>query len=253
MKFGVKSDLRQVTQFLNDIERKQLPFATALALTNTAKAVEAAELREIDNVFDRPTNYTRKSLYVRPATKSRLVAEVGVKDFASNARPPIKWLIAQIAGGPRALKGIESQLQRVGRMPPGALLVPAAGMPRDSFGNVNRGMLQRLISDLKAQRFDVYANTTATSAKRRLRSRTRRASFFFSTWPVTKSTAHLTPGIYQRSHFGFGTAIKPAFIFVDRAYYAKRFDFHGIAQRVSSQEWPRQFQVALAHALATAR
>ncbi len=253
LKFSVKSDLREVERMFRDMQKKQVPFATALALTKTAKAIEKAEYEEIKKVFDRPTRYTLNSLYVRPAKKTRLSAEVMIKDFASNARPPIQWLIAQIEGGHRGMKGVERLLQRVGKMPPNMQLVPAQGMPKDAYGNVVRGELTRMISDLQAQPYDWTSNTSKASAGRRLRSRTRRAVFYFSTWPVGPQTAHLTPGIYRRSHFGFGTAIKPAMLFINSAQYKKRLDFYGIANRVGRSEWPRQFELAMAQALATAR
>ena len=78
----------QLKRTLSDIERRQLPFATSLALTRTALMVKAAEVEEMKRVFDAPTRFTLNSLFVRPAKKSRLEAVVWVKDYDQRLMRP---------------------------------------------------------------------------------------------------------------------------------------------------------------------
>ncbi|SER86124.1 hypothetical protein SAMN04244573_04468, partial [Azotobacter beijerinckii] len=55
---------------LRRIER-QMPFATALALTRTAQLAKEAIEQDMRSVFDRPTRWTLNSLRLIPARKDR--------------------------------------------------------------------------------------------------------------------------------------------------------------------------------------
>jgi hypothetical protein len=250
--YSVRGDIREIEKHLSASARDHIPFATALALTRTAQFVEQKIKEEIPRAFDRPTRFTLNSTWVRPATKQRLWAEVKIKDESFKAKAPIEWLRAQIYGGSRPMKRFEDRLIAAGRMPPGHYAVPASGATYDAFGNMSRGEIVKLMSDLQSH-FDPLQNTTATSAGRRRRSRTKRAQFYFSTWPVNKRTAHLRPGIYRRSEFGFGSSIRPVLIFVKRARYRKRFKFFEIADAVAPMRFPLEVSLAMRQALMTAR
>jgi hypothetical protein len=254
VKFDVRVDLREVEKLATDMQRKQIPFAAARALTLTAKSAEQAVVGEMRKVFDRPTPWTLKSTYVQPAKKNSLVAMVKIKDDKNNARvAAIDWLAHSIYGGQRVTKGLEYLLRRYNKMPSNAYLVPAKTMKLDSYGNVSRGTIQRVISDLQSQAFDAGANSTKDSRRRRARSRTKRAVFYFSTWPKSAKTAHLKPGIYERTLTGFGSSVRPAFLFVSGARYKMRLDFYGVVEQRSKQVWPTHFQESLDMAMATAR
>lgn len=260
--YSVRGDIREVERSLTGLGRDQVPFATALALTRTAQFVQQKIKEEIPRVFDRPTNFTLDSTWVRPATKQRLWAEVKIKDESFKAVPPIKWLRAQIYGGTRALKRFELRLVSAGVMPPGHFAVPASGADYDSFGNMSRGEIVRMLSDLQSH-WDPRQNTTARSRQRRRRSRTKRPTFYFSTWPPSKRTAHLRPGIYKRVGAvaglaagitaGFRTPIKPVLLFVKRVRYRKRLRFFEIADQTARMRFPIEFALAMRQALKTAR
>jgi hypothetical protein len=59
---GLADNLSELT----DIEQRQIPFATVLALTETAKLVKARLEDEMRSVFDRPTPYTMNGPPVVP-------------------------------------------------------------------------------------------------------------------------------------------------------------------------------------------
>lgn len=260
--YQVRGDIREIEKHLTGLARDQVPFATALALTRTAQFAQGEIKKEISRVFDRPTRFTLNSTWVRSATKQRLWAEVKIKDESLKAVAPIKWLAPQVYGGTRTLKRFEQRLVTAGAMPPGHFAVPASGADYDSFGNMSRGEIVRMLSDMQAH-WDPRQNTTDRSRKRRRRSRTRRPTFYFSTYPVNKRTAHLRPGIYKRVGAvaglasgitaGFGTPIKPVLIFVKRVRYRKRLRFFEIADQTARMRFPIEFALAMRQALKTAR
>jgi len=136
---------------LTDLERNQLPFATALALTETAKLAKQAIETAMPTVFDRPTPHTLDALRLIPATKQRLEARVWIKDEADGAAPASRWLTPEVYGGPRNDKRSEALLKARGILPPGKFVVPGKGMKLDRYGNVGRGQLQKILSGLGAQ------------------------------------------------------------------------------------------------------
>jgi hypothetical protein len=254
MHYSVRSDFSQVYSMLDDIERKQLPYATARGLTMTIKDANEELVKQMSSRFDRPTPWTLKGTYIKPATKTNLTASVEIKSDKLNAgAAAIDWLAHEIYGGQRILKRFEQLLIRANRMPSGTYLVPAKSMPLDQYGNVSRGEIQRVIADLSAQPFDASANSTKGSRQRRARSRTKRAVFYFSTYPSNQKTSHLKPGIYQRTLLGFGSSVRPAFLFVSKAQYRVRLPFDEIVANKAKERWPIRFEEALAIALATAR
>ena len=119
--FRIEANIRDLERILSDRAQKQLPFAAALALTETAKEAQAEEVREIDRIFDRPTRFTQKGVYVRPAKKSRLVSEVGLKPRQT------EYLRLQAFGGTRLPKRraltvpVNQRLNRHGNMTKGAV------------------------------------------------------------------------------------------------------------------------------------
>ena len=249
--YVVTGDVSKITRHLSDLSRRQVPFATASALTKTAKFVQQKIKEEIPRVFDRPTRFTLNSTWVRPATKARLWAEVKIKDEVARAVPPIRWLAPQIYGGSRGPKGFEKALLRMGKMPPG-YAVPASSMPRDAYGNVSKGQIVKILADLQALR-DPLDRATPKSRLKRRRSRTKRAQFYFSTYPVNWRTAHLKPGIYVRTEFGFGSSIRPVMLFVPAVRYRKRLRFYEIADQSARMRFPIEFALAMRHAIRTAR
>jgi hypothetical protein len=245
---NISSDIDKLTGSLTDMARKQIPYATARALTETAKLVKKAEEREIIRVFDRPTPYTQRSIYFKPANKHTLSARVWLKDDTSKGTPATKYLSPQIYGGQRTTKRFERALQRAGYLPAGWYAVPGAGAKMDRYGNMASSQIVQILSGLKAFGEEGYlANRTAASAKRK-----RNQAEFFAIKPGQRHGG-LVPGVWQRHRFAHGSAVKPVLIFVSGATYQIRFKFADVAKRMAEREFGAQFQSSLAQALATAR
>jgi hypothetical protein len=255
-------ELIETSKWLGNVA-KQIPYATALALTRTAQKVQAREVGVMKVVFDRPTPFTLRSLYMTPAKKTNLEAEVGLK---------VPWLrkehylTAQIHGNTRRNKGFERKLG-------GLYLTPADEMKLDRYGNVPNSTLNRILSSLG--RAETTAGYTANiSARSALRGKAR--DFFF----LKNARNGLLPGVYERiadskksaitgqkgarvnqkgvSRGGFHSVvrargIRPLLIAGRKPDYQKRFPFYEEAQRVVDREFNGEFYKALDQAMRTAR
>jgi len=127
MEISFANNLREWSASMADLQKQQLPFATALALTDTARYdVKPAIERRIEIAFDRPTPFTKRGVAYKPAYKNRPVASVFVKDVQAG------YLELQETGGVRRPKGR-------------ALLVPAKQRV-NQYGNLPRGSVQRLLA-----------------------------------------------------------------------------------------------------------
>ncbi|HHM7962318.1 TPA: hypothetical protein ACRNPC_005379, partial [Pseudomonas aeruginosa] len=69
------------------------------ALNHTANQANQALVGEIDQVFDRPTPFTRNAIRILHATSRRLEAALWVKDekdHASKGQSPEDWVAPQV-------------------------------------------------------------------------------------------------------------------------------------------------------------
>lgn len=112
-------DLKSFKRDLDKIAKKQVPFAVAMALNDTAEDVQADWKGDLELDLDRPTPFTLKGIYRRRASKRNQVAKVGFKPVQSG------YLVLQMKGGTRRPKGR-------------ALIVPA-GARLNKYGNMPRG------------------------------------------------------------------------------------------------------------------
>lgn len=257
MKINITHNFPQVSAALARTER-QVPFAVARALTKTAQDVRSAQKREISQVFDRPSPYTRNSVYMRPATKQRLQAEVWLKD----GNRPTHYLLPQIEGGSRPLKRFEERLVRAGYMQPSERAVTASGARLDQYGNISRGQIVQILSQLKTAA--VSGDYSDATNSQRSRAKRAKEAYFVSrgpgswrgkgAWKNGLKSQHLPRGVWVRRSFGaLGTAIKPVLLFVPRVHYRPRYHFFQLADRVVAQQFGRHFSDSWSLALRTAR
>ena len=124
---SVKSDFAAVVERIDSKFWKQIPFATAKALTDTAKDVQRELNTTIDQVFDRPVPFTQKAIGVTFANKATLTSRVFVKDMQA------AYLGLQISGGTRTPK------KR-------ALVIPGNLLPLNQYGNIPKGKIKALLA-----------------------------------------------------------------------------------------------------------
>jgi hypothetical protein len=235
--FDVTSNAREFERGLNDVARRQLPFALALAMNDTAFRLLRLNRVHMGRVFDRPTRWTLNAFHYVRATKARPVATIKRKDAARGRH----YLEVQEQGGARPLGGWEAQL--AGRLPYSGrvgYVVPTKHMRRDRHGNVSRAEMQRVFSNTGAQ-VDAKANTSEESRKR-----SKRAAAYF----VPKPSSKLSPGIYRRQ----ADDLKKVFAF-DAATprYTPRFEFHRRMRRGAERLLPAALLKSMRRALASAR
>lgn len=239
----IKVDIKPAIQYLDSVQRKQVPFAAALALTRIAQASEKDLKTEMQGTFDRPTGWTLRGTYYTSADKRVLQAVVGLKDkTTSGGRPAGKYLQAQLGGGARRTTGYELALTALGALPEGWRAMPAEGAKLDRYGNLNKAQLTEIIGALK-------------SGSRVYKGKGKRlsATGYFIARPGIKQTAHLKPGIYYRIERGGKSAIIPVLIFTQRAAYQRKLDLPRIVRRTIDRRFQTEFNTAFARALATAR
>jgi hypothetical protein len=247
LKVTIVPDLKGMEATMRHIEREQMPFATALALTRTAKFVEQKIREEMPRAFDRPTAFTLNSLRTKTATKRELWAEVKVKDESVKATPPIRWLSPQIYGGTRGPKRFEQRLRAAGVLGASEYVVPASGAKIDSNGNMNKGQMVAILSDLAAH-WDAASNSTKASRAKRASRRKRGGIYFY----LRTARGKLKRGIYERIGTGFGSAVRPVLIITGAQRYRKRLRFFEIAEKVSKMRFPLEFNLAMRQAVRTA-
>lgn len=126
----VKVDTSKIERRLQALASDQVPFATALALTNTARDCGRALADELPKYLDSPTPFTLRAFTIQRAEKSRLSARVFAKDAQGKY---LKW---QIDGGARAPN------RKLQRLP--------AEIALNAHGNMPAGEIKRLIALAKA-------------------------------------------------------------------------------------------------------
>lgn len=234
--FNVTVDTRAATRWMSDMQRRQIPFATALALTRTAKLVEKSLQQELASKLD-ASPYTKRSTFSTSATKTNLRAIVGIKDKKpAGGTAPAVLLKEHFGGGMRGNKPMEKAIALLGLLPSGWRIVPGAGMPLDAYGNPKRNAVRELIGALRS-RIQVY------------QGRGKRMGLVGYFVVQVGSQSHLDPGIYWRK----GRALRPMFLFVQSASYSKRFDLPAMGRRVVDEQFASQFSAAFSQAISSAR
>jgi hypothetical protein len=242
-----------------DGAQKQVAFAMAKAMTDTIKDVRDAEVAEMRKVFLAPTPYTLRSLYIRPATKARLEAVAWLKDSAR----PTHYLLPQIEGGSRGLKRFEQRMVMHGLMRADQRAVPAAGAKMDAYGNMSRGQIVQILSQLRTA--VVQGDYSNASNSKRSRAKRQAMTYFVSHGKGSMRYGyqgrrgrglmyeqHLPAGVWARYQFAWGSSVKPVLLFVGHTRYAKRLDFYGIAERVITARLPVHLSASVSLALSTA-
>lgn len=236
--------LQTLSKAFRELEKKQLPFAMALAATNTAERVRLAERAALRQDIDNPTKTTINSLFKSSATKRNPEARVWFKDNFNSGIPADRYMQPQVNGGGRPHKRFEKALIARGLMKSGQYAIPRPAV-LDSNGNVKGGQVMRILSGLGAA--ETVAGYQANASESR-RSRKKNNKRFF----VAK--INNAEGVWERIATGFGSGVKLWFLFVDKEpKYKQRLDFFGIAEREVAKYYEREFTSALEFAIATAK
>ena len=96
MKVNVKSNIKEITKWTTNAQKKQIPFATSVAINNTLFQLKAEQSKQMDKKLDRPTPFTKRGFIIKKSKKSILVGVLLMKDIVAN------YMQFQIEGGVRS-------------------------------------------------------------------------------------------------------------------------------------------------------
>jgi hypothetical protein len=88
IKINVRSNAKALERSMNNLFKRQLPFAIAQGINQTAQRVADGEAANIAATFTNPTPFTKKSVGVKRARKGTPVAVVYMKDIAAKYLEP---------------------------------------------------------------------------------------------------------------------------------------------------------------------
>tara|TARA_R110001583_G_scaffold34551_1_gene115875 strand:- start:25103 stop:25870 length:768 start_codon:yes stop_codon:yes gene_type:complete len=235
--------------FAGDMDRikKQIPFATALALTWTGKKLKENVQSVMRQRLDRPKAFTLNSVFLKPASKKSLVAKVWFKDWIPKGTAADKYMRPAVFGGARRHKRSETAFIARGIMKPNQFFVPAAGAKIDAYGNMRKGQITQILSGLGAfSEMGYMANATRSRRSKRKRN----ANKYFVGHPGDRHGSDVS-GVWERKRIGTGaTGIRPVLLFVDSApKYRVRVPFFKIAENTKNAHIKKNFEAALKRAI----
>ena len=124
MQIKIKSDFRRAKRYLTEVQKKQIPFATARAITQTLQVARRDEIVRVNRDIDRPVPWTERGFRVTGAKKTTLTGRLYILP------DQLKYMKYQIFGGVRMPRGSALALR------------PAKTRPGDiqpnKYGNVPR-------------------------------------------------------------------------------------------------------------------
>ena len=128
----VKQETKQLTAYLRGVQKKQIPFATMVALNDVAFDCRSLVQKSLPRRFDRPTTGLKSSVQVVTSNKKNLTAQVG---FAGRGFRTSKWKESSAEIMHRHIKG-GTRFPKSG----GKLRIPSdvkgGGIKLNKFGNI---------------------------------------------------------------------------------------------------------------------
>jgi len=260
MQISVRFDTERLKQ---DLRREQQRVASAAryAINRLAWRAHDAIVADMKDAFDRPTPYILNGMAVDQATAGETVAVVRWKEPRGGnkgAGPGAeRILLAQIFGGARRQKGFERLLG----LPQGWAAVPGRNVRLDQYGNLPNGLINQMLSALRAFGEQGYLANQNRAREERRKARIeakgkaykpRRAPrTFFLVAPGDESQGRLPPGIYRRMTHKRGQILVVAFVKAPR--YARGFMPATIAQRAVQRNAAEVWNLALQRQLPSRR
>lgn len=231
--FSVRSNIRQIEDKLRRFAYQQVPFATAQALNALGKQVLVAEQKNEHQVLDRPRPFTTGAIRLVRAKKGmRAEAKVVMLDKTAAYLAPYQF------GGQNKLNSK-------------VLLKPVdAKKDLDQYGNLPRNFMAKLKG-----RSDVFVGTVKTKngPVTGVWQRASADGVKPTLTRVTKKGKVIVRKVagYEPSREGRKLKLLIAF---DKAHEARQhLDWFGVAGRVITKQFNREFGRALARAIATAK
>lgn len=253
VEINITVDARAVTSGLTDIAQRQVPFIVSKFLNSLATDGKRLVQTRLPQVFDRPTAFTTKGVFIKAATKSVPVAQVFFPDSSEASGKDAHEYIRPGANGSgaRNQKKTEYLLTRMGYLPGGWITIPGKGMPLDGYGNLSGAYYKQVIRGLGIKNTKGPPKPpSAASSKRAARMSV--ATEFFAIAPGTNSLGNhggnLPAGVYRRTGAG-GRVLKQYLRFAKKAAYKQRLNLDLEGQHLiaasAQQRWNEAMQLAI--------
>ncbi len=239
------SGLKELQAELAGFSDRRLRAAAATGLTRTANRMAVEWQKEIDTKIDQPTAFTKKAVRVEKARADSLTAKVALKDVSRGGMSQAGYLQQHEFGGGRLVKKFERALIASGAMPQGYITVPGKGVDRNGYGNVSRGTITAVISQLGQDFSPGYQRTISKDAARRAKSQARHGKRYI-VMPVGNPSG-VNPGVYVR---GADRALRMVFAFKQVVKYSRKLTLQSSAvdkvQAIAAEEFDRAIDEQLA-------
>lgn len=122
IKIDIRPGLAAFRRDFDNFATKQLPFATARALTETARKAAAVETQALSQTLDRPTPFTLRGPMVKPATKADQTAVLDMRPIQAAYLAPEEFGEPQVVAKTAVVVPVDAALNSYGNLPPKALL-----------------------------------------------------------------------------------------------------------------------------------
>lgn len=199
----------------------QLPFATSLALNQTARDVQLALKAQVNQSFINPTAFTRNAFVYTKSTKAHLLVEI-------TRQPNRHYLDIQTFGGQRRWKAYEGLLRGLAKegstpLPDGKLVPTPTAL--NAAGNPKRSLFALIQSNLSTKD---------------------RGGFFIG----KPRHSDAPPGVYRRSR----ERLHSYFVVADsEPAYERRFPFKHVGEQAVAKSFPTHLSKAIDRAMKSAR
>lgn len=124
---SVKADIRALERRLDDLAKRQMPFASARAVTEVAKRVRASATVALPKILDRPTPFTMNTFAVKSATKASPTAIVYARPIQAAYLAPEEFGLPQKVAKVALLNPVDIRTNQYGNLPAGILQRLKAG------------------------------------------------------------------------------------------------------------------------------
>lgn len=229
VEFDIARGLKQFERGLDNMARRQLPFATALAATALARQAVADEQENERKVLDRPRPFTENAIRVIPARKDR-PAVVYMQDITARYLRPYEF------GGSNVLNSK-------------VLLKPVQAMKDlDQYGNLPRRYLRQMKG-----RADVFVGTVKTK-RGPITGLWQRTTDEGARVKVTRVGKNGVVRVSKTAKALNTSGALKLLVAFDQAHPVRQhLDWFGVAERSINKHFGAAMSQALAKALATAR
>ena len=224
MRLKFDADTRDFTRGLDDLERKQLPKATAIALTEVAKDATLELRQQAEKDLDNPNRFT-----VRPGVRGRAPDAFAFVAAEKRDDPPTATVLVK----DQQAEYLKYQIEGGTRRPGDYATVGKAGAPipirqrTNKYGNMPRNRLRTLFGQANEEDSDKFVGQ-----------------------PDGNPDAPF--GIYQRPK-GRRRGLKLLVTFEKLTRYRPRFDFQAAVGKAAQANMRTRFGEALEKALESAR